>query len=97
MDKKEQAVKTSRDLIADEGFKCRHRWAQQAFTRVRSLSFGVVLVMVLRNSVKSLQNAVNEAMSWLGTGPVSGASTNTARLCCCRTSRSKAGDESAEG
>jgi len=35
--------------------------------------------MVLRNSVKSLQNVVNEAMSWLGTGPVSASAYSQAR------------------
>lgn len=72
-------METSRDLIADDGFKGRHRWAKQAFTRVRSLSFGVVLVMVLRNSVKSLQNVVNETMAWLGAGTVSASAYSQAR------------------
>ena len=72
-------METSRDLIAEDGFKCRHRWAQRAFTRVRSLPFGVVLVMVLRNSVKSLQNVVNEAMSWLGAETVSASAYSQAR------------------
>ena len=51
-------------------FKSLHRWTGHAFTRVRSLTFEVVLAMVLRKSVKSLQNVANEAMSWLGIGTV---------------------------
>jgi hypothetical protein len=52
-------------LIEDEGFKGRHRERQKDFTRVRSLPFALVLVLVMRKSMKSLQNVVNEAMTWL--------------------------------
>ena len=60
-------------------FKTLHRWTGTAFTRVRRLTFERVLVMVLRNSVKSLQNVVNEAMSWLGVGPVTASAYSQAR------------------
>jgi hypothetical protein len=63
----------------DEAFKCLHRWTGQAFTRVRSLTFELVLVMVLRKSVKSLQNVVNEAMSWLGVETVTASAYSQAR------------------
>jgi len=63
----------------DEAFKRLHRWTGQAFTRVRSLTFELVLVMVLRKSVKSLQNVVNEAMSWLGVGTVTASAYSQAR------------------
>jgi len=56
--KRELAINTSRELIKDEGFKGRHRQNETDFTRNRILSFGLVLVLVLRNSVKSLQSAV---------------------------------------
>jgi hypothetical protein len=72
-------VETSRALIMDEAFKCLHRWTGQAFTRVRSLTFELVLVMVLRKSVKSLQNVVNEAMSWLGVETVTASAYSQAR------------------
>lgn len=42
-------------ITADE-FKERHRQTDTAFTRVRSLPFALVLVLILRKSVKSLQN-----------------------------------------
>ena len=60
-------------------FKTLHRWTGTAFTRVRRLTFERVLVMVLRNSVKSLQNVVNEAMSLLGVGPVTASAYSQAR------------------
>ena len=59
------AIESTRRLLNDEGFKRRHRASDQAFTRVRCLPFAVVLVVILRKSVKSLQNVVNEAMAWL--------------------------------
>lgn len=49
-----------------EAFKRVHSKTKEAFTRSRSLTFSVTLLMVMRNSVKSLQNAVNEAMMQLG-------------------------------
>jgi len=79
MEKKEQAIETSRALIQDEAFKSRHRWTEEAFTRVRSLPFVVVLVMVLRKSVKSLQNVVNEVMSWLKVDTVTASAYSQAR------------------
>jgi hypothetical protein len=52
-------------LIEDEAFKGRHRARENDFTRVRSLPFALIVVLVMRKSVKSLQNGVNEAMTWL--------------------------------
>ena len=72
-------METSRTLILGSAFKTLHRWTGHAFTRVRSLTFEVVLVMVLRKSVKSLQNVVNEAMSWLGIGTVTASAYSQAR------------------
>lgn len=46
---------------------------------MRLLTFGVVLAMVLRNGVKSLQNAVSEALSWLGLGTASASAYSQAR------------------
>ena len=39
----------------------------------------MVLAMVLRNGVKSLQNAVSEALSWLGLGTASASAYSQAR------------------
>lgn len=61
---------TSRELIADEAFKHRHRVTPKAFTRTRHLPFALMVVLILRKGVKSLQNLVNEAMSWLELAPV---------------------------
>ena len=63
-------IETTRRLLADEGFKSRHRASDQAFTRVRCLPFAVVLVLILRKSVKSLHNVVKEALAWLTADPV---------------------------
>lgn len=62
-----------------ETFKDKHRVAKSAFTRVRSLPFELVLVMILRKSVKSLQNVVNEAMLWLETDTVTASAFCQAR------------------
>jgi hypothetical protein len=51
----------------------------KAFTRARSVSFALVVALVMRNSVKSLQNVVNEAMTWLGRPTVSASALSQAR------------------
>lgn len=76
---REQALETTRELITDAGFKARHRATEQAFTRTRRLTFALVLTLVLRKGVKSLQNMVNEAMGWLGEAPVTGSAFSQAR------------------
>lgn len=72
-------IETTRHLLTDEGFKGRHRVSDRAFTRVRCLPFAVVLVLILRKSVKSLQNVVNEAMAWLTADPVTASAFSQAR------------------
>lgn len=65
--------------MGDLGFKALHRRTEQAFTRDRSLPFGLVLTMVLRKSVKSLQAVVNEAMLWLEAESVTASAFSQAR------------------
>jgi len=77
--KKATVVEKSRELIGDIGFKLRHRWSASAFTRASPLTFDRVLVMILRKSVKSLQNVTNEAMRWLKLEPVSASAYSQAR------------------
>lgn len=72
-------IETTRHLLTDEGFKRRHRMSDPAFTRVRCLPLAVVLVLILRKSVKSLQNVVNEAMAWLTADPVTASAFSQAR------------------
>ena len=72
-------IEMTRPLLTDEGFKGRHRVYDQAFTRVRCLPLAVVLVLILRKSVKSLQNVVNEAMAWLTAEPVTASAFSQAR------------------
>jgi hypothetical protein len=76
---REQALETTRKLIVDTEFKCRHRSAENAFVRSRRLPFALVLTLILRKGVKSLQNMVNEAMGWLGEAPVTGSAFSQAR------------------
>jgi hypothetical protein len=69
----------SKALIEDDLFKRRHRSNQKDFTRLRVLSFGLVLVLVLRKSVKSLQLVVNEALNQLNNEPVTASAYSQAR------------------
>ena len=62
-----------------EAFKRQHSKTEKAFTRCRTLTFPVTLLMVMRNSVKSLQNTTNEAMLALGETPVTASAYCQAR------------------
>lgn len=72
-------MEVSQNRINAEDFKERHRRDEKAFTRERSLSFALVLVLLIRNGVKSLQNIVNEAMTWLERPTVSASALSQAR------------------
>ena len=77
--KRNRALETSGKLIKYEEFKRRHCRNDKDFTRTRSLPFSLVLIIVLRNSVKSLQLMVNEAMNWLDNDPVTASAYSQAR------------------
>ena len=77
--KRKRALETSGKLIKYEEFKRRHCRNDKDFTRTRSLPFSLVLIIVLRNSVKSLQLMVNEAMNWLDNDPVTASAYSQAR------------------
>ncbi len=62
-----------------ETFKRLHSKTKEAFTRNRTLTFPITLLIVMRNSVKSLQNAANEAMLALGEIPVTASAYCQAR------------------
>jgi hypothetical protein len=66
-------------LIEDEEFKGRDREKPKAFTRMRRLPFALVLVLGLRKSMKSLQDVVNEAMTWLNEPLVTASAYSQAR------------------
>jgi hypothetical protein len=72
-------VETTRALLDDPAFSARHRASPTAFTRVRALPFALVLALILRKGVKSLQNWVNEAIGPLGGSPVSASAFCKAR------------------
>jgi len=65
--------------LAEEAFKRLHSQSAKASTRVRVLTFSVVLATILRNGVKSLQNSVSEALAWLGLGTASASAYSQAR------------------
>ena len=79
MAKKHRAIEVSKEQIEAKEFKALHRHSEKFFTRDRRLPFSLVLVLVLRNSVKSLQNVVNEAITWLDELPLTASAYSQAR------------------
>lgn len=70
---------TTRTLLDDGAFGARHRSSPKAFTRRRALPFALVVALIMRKGVKSLQNWVNEAVGQLGGTPVSASAFSKAR------------------
>lgn len=53
-------------MIESDGFKEKHRRNSNDFTRNRKLTFAVLIMLLLKKSVKSLQNRLNEFFKDLG-------------------------------
>ena len=79
MSKKIQAVNTTRELINDDDFKSRHRINNKAFIRLRTLTFSIVLILVVRKSLKSLQLVLNEFSEEYDINPVTDSAFTQAR------------------
>jgi hypothetical protein len=77
--KVKRVLEKTRQLIFDVAFKNRHRTSTKVFTRDRQLPFALVVTLVLRKSMKSLQNVVNDAMAWLGAEPLTASAFSQAR------------------
>ncbi len=77
--KQHQAINKSRNELKSEAFIKAHRASEKHFTRKRSLPFVTLTTLIMRKSVKSMQNVVNEAMSWLDLPPVTASAYSQAR------------------
>lgn len=67
-------VQRVRDLLIEPAFRLRHRTHDKAFSRVRKLSFHVVMLMLLQKTLKSLQLHLHEFFANL-TGDATSAAT----------------------
>ena len=79
MEKVEKIVSETRTLIESEAFKEQNRKTDQAFTRMRKLTFPRMIVLIIQKSVKSLQLRLNEILSYLGSQTVSNSAFTQAR------------------
>ena len=77
--KKTEAVEISRKLLRDEEFKGRHRAKATAFTRIRTLTFSCLIILLLKKSLKSLQLALNEPALEQNAAPVTVGAFTQAR------------------
>ena len=79
INKIEELIKENRGMIESEWFKEQHRKRKEAFSRVRKLSFPVLIVFIMQKSVKSLQLRLNEWFEWFGGETVSNSAFTQAR------------------
>lgn len=79
MEKKQHAIKISREMFDDEKMKEKHRLKEVYFTRDRVLRFGIVLVLILKKGLKSIQVMLNEFFSELSLPTVSNVAFCKAR------------------
>lgn len=77
--KKAEVIDLVKTNLTCNEFKGTHRSKETFFTRNRSLPFALVMVMILRKGIKSLQNMVNEVTTWLDINPVTGSAYSQAR------------------
>jgi hypothetical protein len=75
MEKTEEIIEVSRNMIESEPFKEQHRSDSKAFTRTRILTFPRVILFILEKSVKSIQLRLNEWFGRLGKTVSSSAMT----------------------
>jgi len=66
-------------LIQEEKFKERHRNSKTAFTRTRKLYFSLLVVLILKKSMKSIQLILNEFTSIFDLETVSNSAFTQAR------------------
>ena len=85
MMKKKECIEASRALINNDDFRSRHRTSERYFTRCRKLTFVVMMLLLLRKSVKSLQCVINELFIALGLESVTAAAFSRARQHICHT------------
>jgi DDE family transposase len=69
--KKNDMLATVRETISSTSFIDEHRSSPKDFTRVRVLTFRVLVVMMLRKGMKSLQLSLNEFIPKLGLSTLS--------------------------
>lgn len=84
-DEKKECIEASRKLIHDEDFRSRNRTSDRHFIRCRKLSFAIMILLLLRKSVKSLQCVVNELFTVLGIEGVTASAFSQARQRICHT------------
>jgi hypothetical protein len=77
--KKEKTVDISRELLDDYQSGCRHRRDDRFFTRNRILTFGIVAMLILKKSMKSLQLILNGFSGFFNLIPVTCSAFTQAR------------------
>jgi len=77
--KQDKTVDTSRELLNDDEFRCRHRKESRFFTRNRVLTFGISAMLILQKSMKSIQLILNEFTSFSDLKPVTCSAFTQAR------------------
>ena len=78
--KQQQTIEEGRALLSDEGYKERHRTKGSYFTRLRKLSFPLLVALLIRKSMKSIQLVLNELSLLEGAETVSNSAFSQARL-----------------
>ena len=76
-------IELLRARMADESFLRRHRRDEKCFTRVRVLPFGVVMILLLQKTAKSIQRHLHEFLAglekWAGPRTVTAGAWTQAR------------------
>jgi hypothetical protein len=77
--KPQQVVNTTKKLLKDEEFKSHHRTSPKVFLRERKLTFGLVMLLIMQKTMKSLQLLLNEVFGQIDLDPATNSAFTQAR------------------
>ena len=63
-------IEVLRAKLRDQNFLARHRVRSQDFTRQRQLTFPLLMLFLLQQTIKSIQRHLHEFLDELAQGPV---------------------------
>ena len=77
--KPQQVINNTKKLLKDEEFKSHHRTSPKVFLRERKLTFGLVMLLIMQKTMKSLQLLLNEVFGQIDLDPATNSAFTQAR------------------
>jgi hypothetical protein len=75
----QQVVNTTKKILKDDEFKSHHRTSPKVFLRERKLTFGLVMLLIMQKTMKSIQLLLNEVFGQIDLDPATNSAFTQAR------------------